>query len=110
MHVDLADLGFDQGGALLIKRALRSAEDGEELSIAGTAPELPVHLRAWCRAEGHSFRWSDGRAVVRKGSASSQRWSGAERAGTPDPTAPGSVVEQPSQRWGLAARGALVES
>jgi hypothetical protein len=110
MQVDLADLGLDQGGVVLIKRALRSAEDGEELLITGTALELEVHLRAWCRAEGHPFRWSDGRAVIRKGSASSQRWSGAERAGHSNPTTPGGVVEQPSQRWGLAARGALVES
>jgi hypothetical protein len=110
MLVDLGDLGFDQGGALLIKRALRSAADGDDLSIAGTAPDLQVHLRAWCRAEGHPFRWSDGRAVITKGSASAQRWSGAERAGQSDPAAPGSVVEQPSRRWGLAARGSLVES
>lgn len=111
MRVDLAELGFDQGGALLIKRALRSAEDGEEIAIAGTAPELQAHLRAWCRAEGHLFRLSDGGAVIiTKGPASAQRWSGAERAGLSNPAAPGGVIEQPPQRWGLAARGALVEA
>jgi hypothetical protein len=110
MLVDLGDLGFDQGGAFLVKRALRVAADGEDLAITGTAPDLAVHLRAWCRAEGHFFGTSDGRAIIRRGAASSQRWSGAERAGHPDRAAPGGVVEQPPQRWGLAARGALVEA
>jgi hypothetical protein len=45
-----------------------------------------------------------------KGRASEQRWSGAERAGGADPLLQGAILDKPSQRWGLAARGALVES
>jgi hypothetical protein len=111
MRLDLEDLGFDQGGALLVKRALRALPVGEAVTITGTAPDLLMHLRAWCRLEGHDFRPSDpGSAMVIKGAASDQRWSGAQRAGRADPHETDAVVERPPQRWGLAARGALVEA
>ena len=49
-------------------------------------------------------------AVIRRGPDVVQRWQGAERAGGPDPLDPAAVVERPPQRWGLAARGALIEA
>jgi hypothetical protein len=110
MHLDLKALGFDRGAAILLKRALRMAADGEAVTVAGSAPELLVHLRAWCRAEGHDFNLSEGVAVVKRGPAGAQRWAGAERAGLADRLAPKAIVEAPPQRWGLAARGALVEA
>ncbi len=114
MRVDLQGLGFDRGAALLLKRALRTAEEGEAVTVEGTAPELFVHLRAWCRAEGHGFSVpdasADGGAVIVRGPAAPQRWAGAERAGQADALAPQAISEGPPQRWGLAARGALVES
>lgn len=113
MRVNLADLGFDRGGSLLVKRAVRLARDGEAITVCGKASDLPVHLRGWCRAEGHEFLRSDpgsGCAVIVKGCVNSQRWSGAERAGRADPRKADAIVAHPPQRWGLAARGALVES
>jgi hypothetical protein len=114
MHLDLEDLSFDRGGALLVKRALRLAAPGEAITVAGKASDLSIHLRAWCRAEGHEYRWSDegaaGCGAIIRGPAATERWSGAERAGRADPVAAGAIVEHPPQRWGLAARGALVES
>jgi hypothetical protein len=111
MRLDLEDLGFEQGGSLLVKRALRSLTAGQPLTVAGMAPDLPLHLRAWCRAEGHEFLSADAASsVVVKGRAEDERWSGAERAGAADPFASGAVLDRPSPRWGLAARGALVES
>jgi hypothetical protein len=113
MRVELQDLNFDQGGALLIKRALRAAAAGHRITVAGTAPDLLVHLRAWCRAEGHEFQLSEidpTCGVIVRGPASSQRWSGAERAGGADSLNSAAIVDRPPQRWGLAARGALVES
>ena len=110
MQVDLANLGFDAGGALLVKRALRQAAKDEVVSVLAKGPDILVQLRAWCRSEGHQFRLADSGAEITKGTASVQRWSGAERAGAANPFAPDAVVDRPPQRWGLAARGALVES
>jgi hypothetical protein len=111
MRLDLGNLGFEHGGSLLVKRALRPLNAGQALAVTGMAPNLPIHLRAWCRAEGHEFVASDARsAVVVKGRATDQRWSGAERAGAADPFQPDAILDRPPQRWGLAVRGALVQS
>jgi hypothetical protein len=99
--IDLEDLGLDQGGHLLLKRALAGVAVGEAVEVRGSAPELAVHVRAWCRAQGHGYRWP----YVVRGAASGARRAGAEVAG-----GPGGVVERPPATWGVAARGALVEA
>ena len=76
---------------------------GARLAVTGADPHLPVHLAAWARARGHQV---DGTTIV-KGSAADDRWRHAERAGGPGP---GGVVKRASPKWGLAARGALVEA
>lgn len=94
--LDLGGLGFDRGAHLLVKRALAPAVPGEKVAISGSAPELAVHLRAWCRAHGHGFS-HDPLAVVK---------------GVPEPAwspTPSEVVDRPPRTWGLAARGARVE-
>jgi hypothetical protein len=110
--VDLGGLGLDEGGHLLVARALAALRPGERLEVAGTHPALALHLTAWCREHGH--RVADGpvargpaatMAVIR-GTADDLRWHGAERAGAAD----GPPAARASQAWGLAARGALVES
>lgn len=105
--VRLADLGFDRGGHLLVKRAL-ALRPGAAVEVQGTDPALAVHLAAWCRSQGHRFERDEatGRLVVREGAAQRARRQQAVRAGGPDP---GGVVDRPSPTWGLAARGALVE-
>src|SRR5882762_7599922 len=117
-RVDLGDLGLERGGLLLLKRALREIPVGARIEVAGTSPELTVHLRGWCRSQGHAIALSpppagagvDGPvALFTRGPAEVGRWGGAETAGDPDPAVPGAVVERPSSRWGLAARGARVE-
>lgn len=116
MTVDLGDLGLDRGAHLLLKRALRAVPVGARLDVFGTHAELPVHLRAWCRSQGHLIElFSDvpGPAPVARitrGSAEEGRWKGADVAGAPDPTLSGAVVDRPPSRWGLAARGATVEA
>jgi len=122
---DLADLGLDEGGHLLVARALGPLRPGQRLTVTGAHPALRVHLAAWCREHGHQVagdtaaREPSGSAggagrshgasatvVIVKGAAGDQRWLGAERAGA----AAGPPVPQASPAWGLAARGALVEA
>ena len=123
---DLADLGLDEGGHLLVGRALGRLAPGERLTVTGRHPALRLHLAAWCREHGHQL--ADGNALadvgtdsyadtgvgagaaapllVVKGSAGDRRWIGAERAGN----AHGPPETRADPTWGLAARGALVEA
>jgi hypothetical protein len=113
-RADLAGLGLDEGGHLLVARALARLAPGERLTVTGRHPVLRLHLAAWCREHGHQVADDAGAAagpsaaaavVVVKGDAGERRWHGAARAG--DAAAPG---ERAEQAWGLAARGALVEA
>lgn len=103
--LDLGALALDRGGHLLLKRALRALPAGGRLEVHSQDPAFVVHLRAWCRAQGHDLDWSGPRPVVRRGGAEDGRWRGSERAG-----ASGQPVDHPPRRWGLAARGAQVEA
>jgi hypothetical protein len=105
----LDTLGLDQGGHLLIERALGELRPGGELAVSGRHPALAVHLAAWCREHGH--RLADGHhdgdpLVVIKGTAGERRWRDAGRAGA----ANGPPEARADPRWGLAARGALIEA
>jgi len=104
-RLDLRDLGFDAGAHVLLKRALTSVAVGGAIEVTGTAPELSVHLRGWCRSHGHRVEWSGSVARVTRGDADLGRWRGSEMAGEPN-----IVRERASQTWGLAARGATVEA
>ncbi|HKT81355.1 MAG TPA: hypothetical protein VJP86_14110 [Vicinamibacterales bacterium] len=110
MEIDLGTLGFDEGGYLLVRRALRAAGPGQSLTVTGTSPSLEVDLRAWCRGEGNGFEWQAdaGRGRIVNGGAESNRWAGAHRVGT---NASGDdIADHPPRAWGLAARGALIET
>ena len=107
--LDLGFLGFERGAHLLVARALRAVPVGGRVLVTGGDPALGVHLRAWSRAQGHGFGVvADHSATweLTRGPAELQRWQGAERAGGPGVDG---IVERPPARWGLAARGALVE-
>jgi hypothetical protein len=123
--IDIEDLGLDRGAHLLIKKALADVPVGGKIGIRGRAPDLAVHLRGWCRAEGHEIIWPEGGSVIDnvqptgvsplvawiiRGSAVTGRWLHAETAGATDPRQPGAVVDRPPAKWGLAARGAKVEA
>src|ERR1043166_225792 len=114
MQVDLGSLGFEEGGHLLGRRSLRQVAVNHEIEVTGTAPELELHLSTWCRAEGHRFRWDRdhgaARAVIIRGPAETDRWTGAERAGKPNPSHSDAVLDHPPRHWGLAARGSEVEA
>ncbi|HEX6468217.1 MAG TPA: ferritin-like domain-containing protein [Streptosporangiaceae bacterium] len=109
--LDLEGIGFDEGAHLLLQRALHDTPPGAELGVAGGDRELLVHLDSWCRQKGHRVRRADDAASgvhswVIRGRADVDRWAGAERAGGPGTDG---IVARADPRWGLAARGALVE-
>ncbi len=105
--LDLGELGFDRGAGVLLAREARRANAGDELLLRGRAAELGVHLSAWARERGHSLRVEhDGWRLV-FGAAVGARRAGAARAGSPEPHG---VAERADARWGLAARGSLVEA
>jgi hypothetical protein len=115
MQVDLGSLGFAEGGYLLVKRAARRLAPGDSIRVTGESDDLDVHLRAWCRAEGHRCDWqpapggSCGHALVYIGIAESARWTGANlvSGGNEEDD---EVAEHPPRSWGLAARGATIEA
>jgi TusA-related sulfurtransferase len=116
MQVDLETLGFAEGGYLLIKRALRQAAPGQAVIVTGTDPNLDVDLRAWCRAEGHDFQSPTAvearirRFILKSGAAEADRWADAQRVGDEGISNGDAVAEHPPRRWGLAPRGAMIES
>ncbi|HHH28515.1 MAG TPA: sulfurtransferase TusA family protein, partial [Polyangiaceae bacterium] len=112
--LDLSTLGLDEGGHLLLRRAMRQIEVGQRVGVRGSDDNLRVHLRGFCRSEGHDVIWPEGEgpvvAYVVRGSAESGRWRGALTAGHPDRARPDAVADAPPPTWGLAARGATVEA
>jgi hypothetical protein len=98
-------LGLDCGGHILLERALSRLPPGARLTVVGSDRNLALHLRVWARQQGHHLDSDANALLVTRGDVTERRWSGAERAGRPD------VVEpRAPARWGLAARGALVET
>jgi hypothetical protein len=123
--IDIEALGFDRGAHLLIKRALADVPVGGKVGVRGSDPDVAVHLRGWCRSQGHEIVPPENGpagyefdapgvsplvAWVVRGAAVTGRWRRAETAGATDPRRPGAVVDRPPSEWGLAARGARVEA
>jgi TusA-related sulfurtransferase len=110
--IDLQDAALDRGAYLLLRRALRQLPPGSRLEVRGRDPALAVHLRAFCRSAGVDVEWPErpSEAVAYVIGRGFDRDAGVERAGAADPCAPNAVVGRPPARWGLAPRGALVET
>lgn len=113
--IDIEALGFDAGAHLLVKQALAGVNPGESIAVRGRSGGWQVQLGAWCGAQGHVLAWQAApgggeEAIVTRGSAQAGRWRGAHATGHSDPAEPQAVAERPDPSWGLAARGATVES
>jgi hypothetical protein len=115
MQVDLGSLGFAEGGYLLVKRATRRVSPGESIHVTGDSEDLAVHLRAWCRAEGHRCDWREppgtkGQAIIHAGVAETERWAGAKQVSGDGAADQDTIAEHAPRSWGLAARGSTIEA
>jgi len=110
--IDIETLSFTSGAHLLLKRALRDLPVGGRLGVRASATDFAIHLRGWCREQGHEFVGGDDQFVawVVRGAASQGRWRGAERAGLSDARENDAVRAAPPADWGFAARGAAIEA
>src|SRR5436853_894217 len=57
--IDIEDLGFDRGAHLLLKKALADIPVGGKIGVRGRSPDVAVHLRGWCRTQGHEIVWPE---------------------------------------------------
>lgn len=107
-RLELGLLAFDSGAGTLLALELGSLSPGESVEIRAESADFASQVAAWSRGRGHRVEeLGSGRFRLQLGPAHGARRVGAERAGR----APASeLAARPSQRWGLAARGALVEA
>lgn len=101
-QLKLEDLPLHEGAAVLLRRALKQLAPGEWLEVQGDSAALSEQFAAWCRNEGHRFERV-------QGVPGSYRIQAC--ATTPvTTTVRGEVAEAADETWGLAPRGATVES
>ncbi|MCB9026743.1 MAG: hypothetical protein H6625_10525 [Bdellovibrionaceae bacterium] len=111
--IDIESLGFDEGAHVIIKHALKSVKVDQSLKIQASSKAIGTQLQSWCRDQGHDFKTishSSGVFQITKKEIAEARWKKAERAGATHNQKDGAVKESPKTHWGLAARGAIVES
>lgn len=108
--IDIENLGLDAGAHLLIKHGMNKIPVGGELLVSGSAPGWEAQLSAWCRAQGHTLTFVDGKAHIIRSDIHAGRWRGATPTGHADAQQHGAVHEHPLASYGLAARGATVEA
>ena len=115
---DLADLGLDEGGHLLVDRASaasrRPAADGDRrASGAGASTWAPGAVSTGTGVTGRRARTAaaGGSPAAGAGRREGQRAAtGAGRARSGPGRRPGPPGARADAAWGLAARGALVEA
>ena len=110
--IDIETLSFTSGAHMLLKRAMRDLPVGGRLGVRASAPDFAVHLRGWCREQGHDFVEGDSQFVawIVCGAASHGRWRGSERAGGSSAKENSATpVAAPPADWGVAARSAAIE-
>src|SRR5215475_2970155 len=110
--IDIETLSFTSGAHLLIKRALRDLPAGGRLGVRASAPDFAVHLRGWCREQGHKYLEGDDQFLswIAPVAAAHGRWRQAERAGQADAQGNDALRAAPPADWGFAARGAAIEA
>lgn len=108
-ELQLAGLGLERGAHLLLQRALSGLAVGDRLVVQGSHPDMLMQLQVFARERGFGFvsentENSTQSATLIVDERSHGRWVGASRSGGARV-----VVDRPDARWGVAARGALIE-
>jgi TusA-related sulfurtransferase len=101
-QLHLEDLGIHEGANVLLRRALKALAPGEWLEVVGDSEGLSDHLSGWCRKEGHALE-----------SVLGARTTYRIQASVAAPVVSVSrqqVAEVAEPSWGLAPRGARIES
>ena len=101
-QLDLENLALHEGAPVLLRRALAELGAGQWLEVRGDSAELAEHLSTWCRKEGH-------RCESQQGAKGLYRIQAAAAAPSLT-TSRAEVSETAEPSWGLAPRGARIES
>jgi hypothetical protein len=101
-QLDLEDLALHEGATVLLRRALAQLHAGDWFEVRGDSAQLAEQLAAWCRKEGHRCEPKLGVAGVYRIQSGGLVPSIA--------TSRTQVCEKADPAWGLAPRGARVES
>jgi TusA-related sulfurtransferase len=101
-QLDLEDLALYEGATVLLRRALTQIQAGDWFEVRGDSPELAEQLGAWCRKEGH-------RCEPKQGATGFYRIQSGGLAPS-IATSRTQISETADLAWGLAPRGARVES
>lgn len=104
MLVDLEQLGIDEGGDVLLRRALREVPTGGRVTIMGRHPELALQVRSWARLTGQIAVSGDGWLTLEK----TDRFEAMPLAQSGEAVLYG-VADHAPRNWGLAGRSAQVE-
>jgi hypothetical protein len=101
-YLELEDLALHEGAAVLLRRSLSELGAGERLEVRGESGDLAEQLAVWCRKEGHRCESKPGVAGLYR----------IESGGTTPTisTSRSEVAEAAEPSWGLAPRGARVET
>jgi TusA-related sulfurtransferase len=101
-QLDLEDLTLHEGATVLLRRTLRQLRTGDTLEVRGDSPQLAEQLTAWCRKEGHHCKPKQG--------VSGQYWIESGSVTSTVVTSRIQISETADLAWGLAPRGARIES
>ena len=108
--IDLEGLGFEEGAHLLLKRALAGLPAGARLAVRGGTRPWPSTCGRGAGLMATVSSGGDGDEAVARRRPGRRRRPALDGGGAGGRPRGPSVAATPSPRWGLAARGALVEA
>jgi hypothetical protein len=100
--LDLEDLSLSEGAPVLLRRALSRLAQDDWLEVRGDSSILEENLRTWCRTQGLGYERRAGAPVLHR----------IQKGSNPAVVvnSPNDIVEVADPAWGLAPRGASIET